>query len=513
METNDIVLDTSVIRGDSHKIDAFLSDRDIEKFLFAIRGDVLFKIDGHTLYFLGEEKSERKIKRRYRRLGSEGPQQIRLFQSLDDPPQFTNHVGAAMNLRDMYHGCTGFLILSGPSTRTLDLDLLRQPGLLKMGVNNSPKVVRPNLWTCVDPPDKFLKSVWYDPTIMKFVRGGFRGKTMWDNSAKQLVPDRTIGDCPNIVYVKMNTVFTPDTWIREQTFNWGNNGSIEFIDPATGEKTSGTRSCMLVALKLMITLGVRTIFLVGADFSMDLDQPYGFDQEKHQGGCNSNNSAYRHLNVFLNVLRPRFEEMGVRVFNTNKDSGLKTFDFVAYEDAIAFALSEIGDLNEEVTAGHYSSKTEKKAIAKAAGVEERGKKTSGRWIPGKGWFDEGEEVPDNPMLSMLQTETVKKRITIEQLWLNRDRIVEVFPTMSDLKEGLEKRVAKIEEHKGKEKTCKGCELRRIVSPFIKLLLREIVEAPELFVHAGIFNLESPVTFRKETFTFQEIVDAGLAKHQ
>jgi hypothetical protein len=86
---------------------------------------------------------------------------------LQTPPIIFSRDGHSMWFGDMYRGRCGFLILSGPSFNDINHKLLDKPGILTMGVNNSVKTYRPNLWTSVDHPSHFIKSIWLDPKIMK----------------------------------------------------------------------------------------------------------------------------------------------------------------------------------------------------------------------------------------------------------------------------------------------------------------------------------------------------------
>ena len=159
-------------------------------------------------------------------------------------------------LGDIYRGSSAFLIAGGPSFQEIDSSLLRQPGILTIGVNNAPKSFRPNLWISADAPDRFLRSIWLDPTIMKFTaimnsRGGIFNSDTWKYTGL------TAADCPNVVYYKRNQVFKPEQFLFEDSFNWGNN-----------QKDDKNRSVMQVALRLLFVLGIRRVYLLGVDFNM-----------------------------------------------------------------------------------------------------------------------------------------------------------------------------------------------------------------------------------------------------
>ena len=84
-------------------------------------------------------------------------------------PLFFSREGAEIDVVGSYRGASAFLICNGPSFVKHDLSKLQLPGIMTFGINNGPKTFRPNFWTCVDDPVRFLKSIWLDPKIMKFV--------------------------------------------------------------------------------------------------------------------------------------------------------------------------------------------------------------------------------------------------------------------------------------------------------------------------------------------------------
>jgi len=99
--------------------------------------------------------------------------------------------GEQVNLSNTMEGGAAFLVLNGPKgMAVIDRDKLYIPGVIRMCVNNGSKAVRPNLWTCVDPPDRFLRSVYFDPTITKFIPDGFCGKRLWDTGNDKPLPQK-----------------------------------------------------------------------------------------------------------------------------------------------------------------------------------------------------------------------------------------------------------------------------------------------------------------------------------
>lgn len=242
--------------------------------------------------------------------------------------------GHSVSLEDHYKGDQAFLVLSGPSSNALDLKgtLEGKRGVVTMCVNNSWSLLRPTLWTAVDDPNTFLDAGWKDPGITKFVPYGKEesrlGLKMPDGSFRW--SGRKVGQMPNIWFYKRNDRFDPDTYLNEDTVNWGCHQNIT-------DKLGcrGSRSVMMAAIRILYYLGFRTIYLVGADFQMNERMKYAFRQDRERGSIKGNNNTYRDLNIRYKHMRPMMEAAGLRVFNTNPKSRLEAFDMIDYKEAIA----------------------------------------------------------------------------------------------------------------------------------------------------------------------------------
>jgi hypothetical protein len=248
-------------------------------------------------------------------------------------------------LRNFYRGRSAFLICGGPSFADLNHAFLRQPGVLTMAVNNAAKTFRPNLWVSVDSPDHFLRSIWLDPTITKFAPLCHATKRIFDSDGWKWM-QTTVRDCPSIIYYDRNEHFQPEQFLWEDTFNWGNH-----------KRHGGGRSVMLPAIRLLFYLGIRRVFLLGADFNMDRQSKYHFPQERARGSINGNNWTYQKLNKWFKELRPLFERENFEVLNCNPKSRLEAFKSVSFEDAVEQVMREWGhiDVGNERTAGLYDT--------------------------------------------------------------------------------------------------------------------------------------------------------------
>ncbi|MCP3683487.1 MAG: hypothetical protein GY861_12440 [bacterium] len=254
---------------------------------------------------------------------------------------FYNYDYKRLPIENLYKGQTCFLVLSGPSLNKIDLEKLKQPGIVTFGVNNSPKTFRPNLWTSGDGVQNFMISIYQDPTIMKFISYGKRNNHLFDNSEWK-ESDIKVSDCPNVVHHHLNTKFSPETYLKSKSVSWGRSRG-----------DGGCRSVMLAAVRIIYSLGFKKVFIIGADFKMEEGNKYAFEQDRTAGSMRNNNNAYKKLNERFDLLRPIFEKAGFYVFNSTPDSGLKSFDYVPYESAVKIALKGFPDTVNEPSEGMY----------------------------------------------------------------------------------------------------------------------------------------------------------------
>lgn len=275
-------------------------------------------------------------------------------------PMFFDSTGASINLEDQYKGASIFVICNGPSFAELDHSLLKQPGIITYGMNNGAKTFRPNFWTCVDSPSRFLRSIWQDPSITKIVPSGLLNKRLFDSSTWKLTDERAINS-PNVIGFKRNEKFKAERFMTEETFNWGNHKS-----------NGGCRSVMLPIFRICYLLGFRKVYLLGCDFNMSENNTYHFDEQRKKGAVNCNRKTYGRLeSEYFPALKPLFEERGFKVYNCNPDSGLTCFEHVPYEKAIADAIAPLGDIANERTYGLYSGEEEKAEIVEEPSLEQK----------------------------------------------------------------------------------------------------------------------------------------------
>lgn len=253
------------------------------------------------------------------------------------------------SLRNLLAGGTAFLVVGGPSAKSLDLTQLRQRGLWSMAVNNMAGLCYTNSFVCADPPLKFHNGIWQDPSVMKFVpipklsgrRGHLREKVA-GNFQKITRNGKELGveDCPNVwAFSRRSWLSVDDSFFTEPDAAWGNhNAGCE----KTGENK--TVCTMFLAIRILYYLGARKIYLVGCDWRMnpavEAQGNYAFPQVRDEGAIRSNNDQYTIAGDWLCRLEKEgiFKKFGLSIFNCYEYSALRAFPHVPYHLAIQDAL-------------------------------------------------------------------------------------------------------------------------------------------------------------------------------
>ena len=277
--------------------------------------------------------------------------------------------GRDAGVADLFRGASCFLVLGGPSLKAMPLHLLSRRGVLIMSVNNCPAAlpqgIRPHIWMHTDPAGKFHDSIWRDPGILKIVpvrewdcarAKKRRGMFHRDPQSGEIVhtPNVRGKDMPGVLGFERNTRFQPHQWLWEPSINRGNDEKSAKGDDKKGLPTNNWPKCintMFAALRLPFYLGNKRLYLLGADFHMEDDAVYAFDQGKSKGGVRGNNNSYACMCSMLDGLKPSFDAVGYEVINCSPGSNLWTFPSMAFEDAIEEAT---GSFEQELqTEGWY----------------------------------------------------------------------------------------------------------------------------------------------------------------
>lgn len=278
----------------------------------------------------------------------------RAAQTCPHPPGvFIDRYAQPAAVADLFLGAPAFLLLGGPSARSLPLNELSRRGCLTLTVNNAagmlPERCRPHVMIHTDGTGKFHDSLWRDPAVLKLTP-----VKMWNGTGRperhkgifhrapngelRQVPGVRAKWMPSVYGFHRNSDFRPNEWLFEPTINQGNDE--QHARGEKGHKPNGfpnVINTMFAALRIAFYLGVKRLYLLGCDFSMDVTRPYGFEQEKNPGGVGGCNASYGKMCCMFDALRPHFDAVGFEVYNCNPDSGCWSFDSRSFADALADA--------------------------------------------------------------------------------------------------------------------------------------------------------------------------------
>lgn len=229
-------------------------------------------------------------------------------------------------LAGMWSPSPGFLVCGGPSLKKLDLNLLKQRGVVSLAVNNVAGFAPVNAWCFSDPQTKFHHGIFLDPKIITFapvakLRKTIRIKLPNGQFKNTLIQPK---DCPSTFGFSRSATFCAKTFFSDDHAHWGRGG----FQPE-GDSPFRCLCTMLLGFRLMHYLGCPRIYLLGVDFNMTEQEQYSFGQKTHP-----HNGRYWKENAMLKELKPVFDEHHFEVFNCNPESKCDVFPYVPFEKAV-----------------------------------------------------------------------------------------------------------------------------------------------------------------------------------
>jgi hypothetical protein len=221
-----------------------------------------------------------------------------------------------VDLDGFYEGESLFLLGGSPTLKDLPLELLRQNGIVTLGMNNVPCTFKPTLWVCADKPQCFSPHIYASPEITKFTMISRRGIEVPGTG-------RRIMEYPSMLF-----------YGATDKYNFRN-----FLDP--GRDLAWWRSVFPIALQLAWRLGFRTVYLTGCGFSMPKQKgkQYAWDTALTPDQANYSQNTYIRDVDRLRSLKPTFDRHGFNVFSSTPGSRANgILRYVPFEEAVEFAV-------------------------------------------------------------------------------------------------------------------------------------------------------------------------------
>jgi hypothetical protein len=301
-----------------------------------------------------KRKADRERRRKRRRVRQAPP--IAQFPSNDDPLSMFDRFKQPLNhsLRNLWAPSAGFLVCGGPSLEKLDLEKLRDRGVISLAINNVAGFAPVRAFLCADPPEKFHGGIFLDPAILKFVPTTKLGKRirMRSPDGKLAFTTMRVQDCPSVFAFKRDSHWEPSAFLKRDAATWGISK-----EQAKSLERPHILFTFFIGLRMLHYLGCRHVYLLGVDFTMDSDHGYVFDQHRTAGAMRGNNNSYRIAAEMCSELQPHLNAAGFYVYNCNRHSYLTAFPHVPFHRALEhcrgvvprepFALSDWYDKDGE----------------------------------------------------------------------------------------------------------------------------------------------------------------------
>jgi len=267
-------------------------------------------------------------------------------------------------LPGMYSGGC-FLVGNGPGLLAHDISLLGRPGVCTYTMNNGiatlyQRGISPTFWGCVDSPDRFIRQVWFNPGLIKFVPGAMLDMKLWDNEDWKALPLKPL-NCPNVHTFARDEQFEAGKFFRGPEVNWG-----------CCAKLGGGRSVMLAALRILVLLGFKDIYLVGVDLDMRKEEPYHFQEGRVDRAIANNTRTFNRLaKEYLPAIVAEAKSIGVGIW-TCKEGGRTAFlPYMQFSDAVGKCQRDAGGPFDSIqTAGLYVKPSRKARYTREVAVKE-----------------------------------------------------------------------------------------------------------------------------------------------
>lgn len=224
----------------------------------------------------------------------------------------SNNILMMTDLADIFFGQTMFIIGGHPSIKNMPLDLLTQPGVLTMALNNVPFVFpKPTVWLTADKPSCYGGHIYHRPDIIKLAR--------LDSSLD--VPsgsDKQLRTFPNMLFYELNAEkYTPEN----------------FLSP--GVDFAWQKSVFPISIQMAWRLGIRKLFLVGCAFWTSMAASYAWDVRLTEKQKTNNQLTYNADVSYFAGLKPYLDANGFEVISCTPDSRINDFcKFIPLAEAV-----------------------------------------------------------------------------------------------------------------------------------------------------------------------------------
>jgi len=208
-----------------------------------------------------------------------------------------------------------FIAGGAPSLLKENLELLKQPGVIVISMNNTASIVPTDIMVSADKTKCYSPRILLDPKIMKFSMISRRDLFVGNKKMKEL---------PNMYFYGAT----------EKHFNVHN-----FLSPY--RDIWWIKNVMPITLQIAYRLGFRRVYLIGCGFKISKEEQYSYKMKLDDHQVNYNQRTYNSFVEKMKLMKPHFKEKGFEVISSTPNSLLNEFfPFVPFEDAVKEILKD-----------------------------------------------------------------------------------------------------------------------------------------------------------------------------
>jgi len=217
----------------------------------------------------------------------------------------------AIDLDDIFSGSC-FLMGGAPSLSESRTKFSGRQ-VVKMAMNNSAVIIRPDLWVGADVPSNYSPSVILDSAPMKFT---------YISRRDDLIDGKPWKDIPNTYFVGSGQVKECSFFLRGRDFVWYKN-------------------VFTLALQILHRLGFNKVYAIGCGFKISKESQYSYDTKLSDEQIKYNQRTYNSVMTQLKeVLHNKPDEF--ELISCTPDSRLNDLvKYMSVDDAISEAISHI----------------------------------------------------------------------------------------------------------------------------------------------------------------------------
>jgi len=193
--------------------------------------------------------------------------------------------------------------------------MMAEPGIVKIGMNNSALIIKPNYWISSDEPACFSREIIYDQSYWKF--GGY-------SRCDSRIDGKPWKYYPSTFFYGVDQRFDYNNFLfKRKEFVWWKN-------------------TWFIALQFAYRLGFRTIYSIGSEFKISKESQYAFGSNLTDKEIDINALLYTQTIERMEKLKPHFEECKLRFVSCSKASPLADiFEYLDPEQAVIRCTTQV----------------------------------------------------------------------------------------------------------------------------------------------------------------------------